>query len=149
MFSNCLVKHCFPAFIFFALCFGGTVLQRCWLCQIIKRGRYRGLRVIVLHQTDFPAKFPSPHFWMFHEAVLSVSSRTTSVTVNEIGLRFVPVVVITIIISFVICVLALNVPFYKINEHKKLDSKFGAPIVFVIILFCFVVIGYIQMTKNI
>jgi hypothetical protein len=69
------------------------------------------------------------------------------IPVNGSTLGIVSIAVLTVGISFVLCSLLLNAPFYATDEHKALDQSLGPPIFAIGFLFFGVITAHVTLTR--
>ena len=72
---------------------------------------------------------------------------TVFIPLGDSRFGLLPIITFSVLASFALCSLILNVPLFLNNAHKALDQSIGPPFLFVLILFVFMMTGYIELTR--
>ena len=87
-------------------------------------------------------------WWLCVPLTVSVGISAAFIPVEHSTLGLIPVAVITMVLSFVACVVGLNGPLFATEEHKKLDANYGPPFFICAVMFFVLLLGYINLTSR-
>ena len=88
-----------------------------------------------------------PRFLLSLPLTLGSAVGVAFIPVDGSTLGIVSIALLAVGISFVLCSLLLNAPFYATDEHKALDQSLGPPTFAVCLLFFGVITAYVVLTQ--
>jgi hypothetical protein len=88
-----------------------------------------------------------PRFLLSFPITLGMSVGVAFIPVDGSTLGIISIGILTIVLTFVACVLLLSVPFYATDEHKALDQNFGPPLFAISILFFGMIAAHVTLTQ--
>jgi hypothetical protein len=78
---------------------------------------------------------------------LIVAVGVAFIPIDGSTLGIIPIGVLTVALSFVLCMLLLNAACFATEEHKALDQNFGPPLFAIIVLFFGLITAYVTLTQ--
>jgi hypothetical protein len=125
------------------------------MLQIAIRGLIIGVWVYLLVGTTFIVSAPilvrgsfHPRFLLSLPLTLGPAVCVAFIPVDGSTLGILSIALLTTGISFVLCRLLLNEPFYATDEHKALNASFGLPLLAVGALFFGLITAHLNLTQS-
>jgi hypothetical protein len=125
------------------------------LCSPALRGVLVGIYVSFFMVPNFLVNAPILVRGEFHRRyflcipiTVSIAVGAAYIPVGDDLLGFVSIGLVCVLLSFVVCVAALNVPLLATDAHKAMDQSCGPPVIVVVLLYFGLLAGYNEIAAR-